>query len=104
RALRIRAARYTLDNGTLFKRGYSVPLLKCVSETDSRYILEEVHEGICGSHPGAQALSYKILRQGYYWPTLKTDAATWVRKCPKCKMFAPNVHQSPEELKSIYSL
>ncbi|CAA0817430.1 RNase H family protein, partial [Striga hermonthica] len=103
RALRIRAARYTLDNGILFKRGYSTPLLKCVNESDSRYILEEFHEGVCGSHPGAQALSYKVLRQGYYWPTLKTDAAAWVRKCPKCQIFGPNIHRSPEELKSIYS-
>ncbi|CAA0828844.1 Unknown protein, partial [Striga hermonthica] len=70
RVLKIRAARFTMDNEILYKRGYSVPLLKCLNESKSRYVLEELHEGICGTHPRAQALAYKTLRQGYYWPTL----------------------------------
>ena len=68
--LRTRSARFTIHQGTLYKRGFSTPILKCVGEEDANYILREVHEGICGNHIGAPALIGKTLRQGYYWPTM----------------------------------
>ncbi|XP_074377644.1 uncharacterized protein LOC141719161 [Apium graveolens] len=30
----------------------------------------------------------KVLRQGYYWPTVKEDAANFVRACNRCQCFA----------------
>jgi Integrase zinc binding domain len=48
-------------------------------------MLAEVHEGICGSHQGAKMLAKRIIRAGFYWPTLKFDAATLVHKCKKCQ-------------------
>ena len=64
--LRARSTRFTLLRGTLYKRGFSAPLLKCIGKEDVNYVLREVHEGICGNHIGAQALVGKTLRQGYY--------------------------------------
>ena len=64
--LRARSARFTIHRGTLYKRGFSVPILKCVGREDANYILREVHKGICGNHIGARALAGKALRQGYY--------------------------------------
>ena len=66
RLLRLKAARYTLYNDQLFKRGFSTPLLKCVNLEQGNHILQEIHEGICGNHAGAQSLAYKALRQGYF--------------------------------------
>ena len=70
--LRARSARFTVHRGTLYKRGFSTPILKCVGKEDANYILREVHEGICGNHIGARTLEGKTLRQGYYWPTVMT--------------------------------
>ena len=42
-----RAARFTILNNTLYKRGFSMSYLKCVDEKEAKYILEEIHEGIC---------------------------------------------------------
>ena len=48
-----RAARFTILNDTLYKRGFSTPYLKCVDEDEdeAKYILEEIHEGVCGTMP-----------------------------------------------------
>ena len=64
--LRARSARFTVHRGTLYKRGFSTPILKCVGKEDANYILREVHKGIRGNHIGARTLAGKILRQGYY--------------------------------------
>ncbi|GLT32923.1 hypothetical protein SLA2020_075530 [Shorea laevis] len=68
--LRKKAARYTLIDGTLYKRSYSLPLLRCLTPYEAEYALREVHEGVCGSHVGARTLAHKVLRQGYYWPQM----------------------------------
>ncbi|RDX80342.1 Pol polyprotein, partial [Mucuna pruriens] len=44
------------------------------------YVIQEVHEGICGTHIGGRALMGKITRAGYYWPTLKADCMDYVRR------------------------
>ncbi|KAL5567548.1 hypothetical protein UlMin_024123 [Ulmus minor] len=45
RTLRMRAARYTYLAGQLYKRGFSNPLLKCVTPDQGLYIMREIHEG-----------------------------------------------------------
>ena len=37
----------------LYKRSFSLLLLRCLGPTDADYALREVHEGICRSHLGA---------------------------------------------------
>ena len=101
--LRARSARFTVHRGTLYKRGFSTPILKCVGKEDANYILREVHEGICGSHIGAQTLAGKTLRQGYYWPTMLKDTTKLVRKCKACQEHAKISHLPYEPLTSIMS-
>ena len=50
RKVRRRAAKFTILNDTLYKRGFSMPYLKCINEEEAKYILEEIHEGVCGVH------------------------------------------------------
>ena len=83
RLLRLKVARYTLYDNQLYKRGFSTPFLKCVDLEQENHILQEIHEGICGNHVGGQSLAYKALMQGYFWPTMKTDAMSFTRKCDK---------------------
>ena len=63
--LRARSTRFTVHRGTIYKRGFSTPILKCVGKEDVNYILREVHEGICDNHIGARTLEGKTLRQEY---------------------------------------
>ncbi|XP_024024059.1 uncharacterized protein K02A2.6-like [Morus notabilis] len=88
RRIRYRAARYLLYDGLLYRRGYSTPLQRCLDDAEAQKVLQEIHEGICGNHTGGQSLALKVLRQGYYWPTLKKDAFQYTRRCDKCQRYA----------------
>ncbi|XP_042484775.1 uncharacterized protein LOC122065051 [Macadamia integrifolia] len=85
RAVKRRAAKYTLHGGVLYKRAISWPLLKCLPPSRAEETLREVHEGICGGHIGGRALAYKVLRQGFYWPNMQRDAMKFVQQCFKCQ-------------------
>jgi hypothetical protein len=78
------SARYVLVGGTLYRRWYSFPFLKCLPSEDADYVLREVHHGVCRNHSGAKALANKVIRAGYYWPTMSKDAAELVRVCDAC--------------------
>ena len=99
-----RAAKFTILNDTLYKRGFSVPYLKCVDEDKAKYILEEIHEGVCGDHAGPKSLVSKVIQTSYFWPTMQVDAIELVKKCDKCQRFG-NVQRLPaEKLMTIASL
>ncbi|KAM6548883.1 hypothetical protein CsatB_020559 [Cannabis sativa] len=103
RKLRQRAARYVIYDQSLYRRSFSQPLLKCISGEGCGYILREVHEGICGNHTGGNSLALKIMRQGYYWPTLRQDALAFAKRCGRCQRIATYTHQPPSNLHSITS-
>ncbi|XP_074374233.1 uncharacterized protein LOC141714624 [Apium graveolens] len=63
RRIRYKVAHYVIYDMILYKRGFIVPLLKCIDEDECRYILREVHEGIYGNHSWGSSLAQKILRQ-----------------------------------------
>ncbi|GMH04408.1 hypothetical protein Nepgr_006247 [Nepenthes gracilis] len=75
---------YTIMDGQLYRRGFSAPYLRCLTPDEADYALEEVHLGICGSHIGGKNLAFKLMRQGYYWPTTKYVAMDFIRKCENC--------------------
>ncbi|XP_019447247.1 PREDICTED: uncharacterized protein LOC109350468 [Lupinus angustifolius] len=89
---------YTLIRGTLYRRGFTAPLLKCLGPDRADYVLREVHEGSCGHHLGAASLAKKVLRAGYHWPTMEKDATNLTRKCTRCQVFADFHKAPPEEL------
>ena len=101
--LRARSVRFTVHNGSLYKRGFFAPILKCITGRDVDYVLKEVHEGVCGNHIRARALAGKFLRQGYYWPTMLRDATDLVRKCKICQEHAKISHLPSEPLTSVIS-
>ena len=64
--VRKRTTRFTILNDTPYKRGFSMPYLKCVDEEEAKYILEEIHEGVYGDHAGLRSLVSKVIRTGYF--------------------------------------
>ena len=87
RRLRIRLARYILINEMLYERGFSQPYLRCLTPDEANYVLREVHERVCGNHLGARSLVHKVIRVGYYWPTIQVDAQAYVKVCDQCQRF-----------------
>ncbi|GKU91872.1 hypothetical protein SLEP1_g5686 [Rubroshorea leprosula] len=101
--VRRRAAHFTLIDNQLYKRAASMPLLRCLTPFEAEYAVREIHEGVCGTHIGGKTLARKLLRHGYYWPTMVEDAQSYVKKCPTCQFNADNIHMPGETLSSLTS-
>ena len=84
RKLRVRAAKFVLINEVFYKRGFSQLYMRCLNPDKFFYVLRDVYEGACGNHSGARSLVYKIVRVGYYWPSIQADAKSYVKACDKC--------------------
>ncbi|KAL2498381.1 Ribonuclease H [Abeliophyllum distichum] len=76
-------------------------MLRCLREDEAQYILSEAYEGVCGNDNVGQSLAHKILRQGYFWPSLKKDSIEFARKSDKYQRFAPTIKAHPKGLTSI---
>ncbi|XP_062085522.1 uncharacterized protein LOC133791619 [Humulus lupulus] len=99
--LRLRAQRYSIICGTLYRKSFNGPYLRCLRPTEAKKLLEEIHEGTCGNHTGGRSLAHKALTAGYYWPYMLTEARDYTKKCDKCQRFAPTIHQPAQTLHSI---
>ena len=87
--VQIQSARFSVVDGQQYKRSLGGPYLKCLTPEQGQYVLAELHEGICGNHPGGRTLAHRAHTQGYYWPTMKSDAVDYVRKCDPCQRMSP---------------
>ena len=67
-------------------------------------MLSELYEGICRNHPGGRTLSHRAHTQGYYWPTMKSNAADYVKKCDPFQRMSPILKSLIQDLVSITSL
>ena len=60
--VRRKAPRFWLsEDKKLYKRFFSGPYLLCIHPEISESLLEELHEGICGSHTGERSLSHRAI-------------------------------------------
>lgn len=98
-----RKVKYVLIEGVLYRRGYTEPLLKCLTNSEAEYVLKEIHGGVCGNHSGSRMLVHKAMRAGYYWPTMNKDPVRLVQQCNKCQRFARVMKNPPEKLNPISS-
>ena len=64
RKLRIKAIRYIVLEGVLYKKSFSRPLLRCVTREESKEILQSIHSGVCSNHFGRRSLAHKALTVG----------------------------------------
>ena len=92
------------EDHKLYKRSFSRPYLLCVHPELTESLLEELHEGIYGSHIGGRSLAHRVITQGYWWLNMQREALEYVRKCDQCQRFAPSIHQPGGILNPLSSL
>jgi hypothetical protein len=85
RALRLKSASFHLVNGILFRQNFDGVLMRCLEKDEAEKVLLELHAGEAGGHFGGDTTAHKVLRAGYYWPTLFRDAHALCRKCIICQ-------------------
>ncbi|VFQ68476.1 unnamed protein product [Cuscuta campestris] len=73
RKVKLRAPRFQVLDGKLYKRAFGGPLLRCLTNREAERVIAEVHEGVCAAHQMSRTLSQRIILLGYYWPTIVQD-------------------------------
>ncbi|XP_012483057.1 uncharacterized protein LOC105797664 [Gossypium raimondii] len=89
---------YVLDGKILYKRGKDQLLLRCVNAMEANKILEEVYEGIGGTHANGFMIARQIMRFEYYWATMEGDCINYAKKCYKCQIYGDKMHAHPSPL------
>ncbi|VFQ94331.1 unnamed protein product [Cuscuta campestris] len=87
RKVKLRAPRFQVLDGKLYKRAFGGPLLRCLTNREAERVIAEVHEGVCAAHHMSRTLSQRIILLGYYWPTIVQDCERYVQKCRTCQVF-----------------
>ena len=60
--IRRKAPRFWLsEDQKLYKRSFSGPYLLCIHLKASELLLEELHEGICGSQTGGRPIAHRAI-------------------------------------------
>ena len=84
RSVKLKSSRYVIINGFLYWKDLGGILLNRLLETEVREKIDEFHKKDCGGHLYWKTTTYKILRAGFYWPTLFTDVYKEVSTCHQC--------------------
>ncbi|VFQ74449.1 unnamed protein product [Cuscuta campestris] len=50
RKVKLRAPRFQILDGKLYKRAFGGPLLRCLTNREAERVIAEVHEGVCAAH------------------------------------------------------
>nr|GEW16196.1 hypothetical protein [Tanacetum cinerariifolium] len=84
RKFRLKAHKYELMEGVLYRRSFLTLWLRCIGPLQANYVMREIHEGLCSMHARPISVVAKAIRLGYYWPTMHKDAHDMIQKCNDC--------------------
>lgn len=57
--VRVQAVRFTLSNDRLYRRSFGGLYLRFLNDLETKYLLVEFHEGVCGNHSGGRTLAHR---------------------------------------------
>jgi ribonuclease HI len=101
RFLKLKALKFCILEGNLYWKDPAGILLNCLLQDEADKVLQEFHAGECGGHMSWKATANKILRAGFYWPTLFADVHQKVTACHQCQLFEGKRKLLPLPLKPI---
>ena len=70
RSVKLKDANFCILNQYLYWKDPVGVLLNCLLENEVQQIAKYFHEGDCGGHHLWKVIANKILRVGFYWPSL----------------------------------
>ena len=81
------AFKYVLRDDEMYRQTPSDILLKCLGLDDATLGMDEVHEGICGTHQSAPKMKWLLRRSSFYWPDLVANCFKYYKVCQVCQKF-----------------
>ena len=70
---------YYWEEPFLYKYCGNQIIRRCVLQGEQQGILSHCHENACGGHFASQITAMKVLRYGFYWPSIFKDSHTMCR-------------------------
>eukprot|EP00253_Pinus_taeda_P025421 PITA_25421 len=101
RTLKLKAAKFCILDSALFWKDPGGMLLNCLVEEEAKRVVEYFHREDCGGHLFWKNTTNKILRAGYYWPSLFSDVYKAIKNCHGCQIFQGKQKLQPLPLKPI---
>jgi hypothetical protein len=87
----MKSERLSWIDGFLFYTELDLNIRRCVQEDEVHEILKSCHDGPCGGHFANKIIGYKIIHQGYYWPTFFRDSKEYMKRCDNCQRLGRHV-------------
>jgi hypothetical protein len=87
RKVQRQALKYVMLDNMLYRRTLDGLLLKCLGSDQSRIAMEQVHEGIYGTHQSAHKMKWLLHHVRFYWPTMINDCFRYYKDCESCQKF-----------------
>lgn len=84
RFLKMKSMKYCIIDNALFWKYNGGILLNCLLKDEVDKVMQEFHARDCGGHLYWKKTTDKILRVGFYRPTLFADVRKHVTPCHKC--------------------
>ena len=81
RRIHYQARQYIILGDTLYRRGIDLVFRRCLTFDEAKKALNDYHSGAYGGHMFGYATAQKILRAGYFCPSLFNDCIISVQKC-----------------------
>jgi hypothetical protein len=104
RRIRYQARQYIILGDTLYRRGVDSIFRRCLTYDEAEKALNDCHSGACGGHMSGYATAQKILRAGYFWPSLFKDCITVIQKCHACQTYNNKIRSHPAPLHPVVSI
>ena len=73
----------------------------CLTHEEVEVVLNDCHRGAYGGHLSRLSTAQKILRAGYFWPSIFKDCVDVIKRCHPFQVFARNMHSKPSLLHPI---
>ena len=104
RSVKLKSSKFCIINKYLYWKDPRGVLLNCLLEDEAQQVTREFHKGYCGGHHSWKVTANKILRDGYYWPTLFSDVYKETSKCHQCQIFDGKRKVLPTTTKTGFSI
>ena len=101
RYLKLKSTKLCILSENLYWKDPGGILLNCVVEDEAKKLMADFHTGSCGGHHYWKATVNKILRAGFYWPSMFSDVQKEVVAYHQCQIFEGKGKLQPLPLKPI---
>eukprot|EP00253_Pinus_taeda_P030098 PITA_30098 len=104
RQIQHQAQPYRIVGDTMYRLGVDFVLHQCLTFEKAERVLNDCHSGAYGGHMSGYATAKKILRAGYFWPSISKHCILIVRSCHKCQIYQRKMRAPPAPLHPVVTV